>query len=187
MDLIWYNHLRTKAKTDVGEYHITQIIAEKTTYMVELMWSDMSPMSVRTTYRSVKVGESHLIQIAKAMANAHYKKMHVPNRVARDSTKNCILIDDVSYSISALRDAAIEKLRPHTKNIGYHMPPFFYTGSPYADAMLALGVEPMGKIPKNFKAECVPRATTPAAMSQNQIWPKIFNVNKKYHYMDELC
>lgn len=186
MALFWYNHLRTKAKTDVGVYHITEWRGEKTTYTVELMWTDERPMSTVTAGRSAIVGKSHLIQIVKAMANDHYKMMHLPSRVKRDSTRNCILIDGVPYQLSTLRDAAIKKLKPHTKNVGYNMPPFFYTGSPYADAMLALGVTPMHEIPSGFQVECVPQATKPAAMSQNQIWPQVFNVNKKYHYMEEL-
>lgn len=101
-------------------------------------------------------------------------------RVFRDSTNDCLLIDGVPYSIMTLRDAVIEKLRPHTKNIGYNIPPFFYSGSPYADAMLALGVDPKDEVPDNFRAEWVPQSTKPAAMSQNQIWPKIFNVEKIY-------
>lgn len=63
----------------------------------------------------------------------------------------------------------------------YHRPPFFYTGSPYGEALLALGVQPIKALDKLPPIEFVggaldrDRSTRPW-FGEPQAWPVIFDV-----------
>jgi hypothetical protein len=79
------------------------------------------------------------------------------------------------FSLSDLKDAVFAKLKSSgSDNTAFDAPPWFYSGSPYADAICALGCAEV-EAPKEYSVEHVPplgkvwRARKPA-------WPDIFGV-----------
>lgn len=67
---------------------------------------------------------------------------------------NVIVVDGLGYHLAALAEASYALVKD-TDNPAFHMPGWFYSGSPYAEQIKALGVTPY-PIPKNFRAEYVP-------------------------------
>ena len=64
-----------------------------------------------------------------------------------------VVVDGQAYSLRDLVDASYAMVKGlGSKNPGSDMPPWFYSGSPYADQIKALGVQPI-PVPENFSAE----------------------------------
>lgn len=102
-------------------------------------------------------------------------------RVMRASSY--IKVDDKWFHLHALANAAFNKVKQSGySNAAFHAPPFFYTGSPYGDAILELGVEPIAE-PVFERIECVPQdrkmSATPTGRPH---WPQIFNVDPSLAY-----
>lgn len=86
-----------------------------------------------------------------------------------------LLIDGHFYSLSDCVDLAYNAVvYSGSKNPAFDMPPWFYSGSPYADAILALGVMRV-KPPEAFQAEFVPKSALGWA-ARPPAWPEIFGV-----------
>jgi hypothetical protein len=86
--------------------------------------------------------------------------------------RNTLIIDGIGYSLDQLTTAAFEEAKLYgSKNPAFHMPGWFYSGSPYGTQILDLatrkGLIPI-VIPDNFTPEYMPklgyiwRATEPA-------------------------
>ena len=67
------------------------------------------------------------------------------NAVTRRPGAEWFEIDGVRRDLTALRNAEYQRANSlHPDNPAYHMRPMFYTGSPYADELLALIAEGEG-------------------------------------------
>lgn len=74
---------------------------------------------------------------------------------------NAIVVGELAFSLSQLVDLAFEEAKSYgAENPAFHMPGWFYSGSPYGEQILALterhSVEP-APIPKDFIPEYVPK------------------------------
>lgn len=82
------------------------------------------------------------------------------------------------FNLKDLVDTAFEQVKAWgCDNPGFNMPSWFYTGSLYADEIVALGckeVEP----PKTYCIEFVPRLGK-VWRRREPIWPEIFNCKAK--------
>ena len=103
-------------------------------------------------------------------------------RVIRGGIHICI--DGTFYLLHDLTRAADKKLEAAgIKYPGSHRPPFFRSGSPYADALLTLGVSPV-TLPNEFVAEHVPHLDKPLPgfEKSDKIWATIFGVPAEWSY-----
>jgi hypothetical protein len=79
------------------------------------------------------------------------------------------------YSLYDAVEKAFAEVRAFgSNNVAFDAPPWFYTGSPYGDAILALGPIEMPS-PQFFRAEYLPQSK-PGWARQSPIWPKVFGV-----------
>ena len=82
------------------------------------------------------------------------------------------------YTLSALSDKALARVTASgSKNPGFDMPPWFYTGSPYADEIESLGCAEVTP-PTEYRKEHVP-ALGVVWRSREPAWPSIFNCEVK--------
>lgn len=69
-----------------------------------------------------------------------------------------VVVDGHAYNLRDLADASYATVKGlGSKNPGFDMPMWFFTGSPYADQIKALGVQPM-PVPDDFCAEYLPQS-----------------------------
>jgi hypothetical protein len=83
--------------------------------------------------------------------------------------RDCVVVDERAYSLAALTEAAYQwAVCAGSTNPAFDMPGWFYSGSPYAEQIKALGV-PCGDVPDDFCPEYVP---TPAKLwrSRPTLW-----------------
>jgi len=95
-----------------------------------------------------------------------------------------IRIDGAFYLLRDLTRASDKKLEAAgVKYPGSHRPPFFRSGSPYADALLSLGVSPI-TLPNGFVPEHVPHLDKPLPGFEvsDKIWATIFDVPTEWAY-----
>lgn len=77
-------------------------------------------------------------------------------RVVRTDTEH-VRVDGVWFRTFDLRDALEDIVRAAgSRNVAFDMPPALYTGSPWADVLLSLGVAPV-TAPRDWRAVAVPR------------------------------
>ena len=82
------------------------------------------------------------------------------------------------YTLSALSDKAFARVTASgSKNPGFDMPPWFYTGSPYADEIESLGCAEVTPSTE-YRKEHVP-ALGVVWRSREPAWPSIFNCEVK--------
>lgn len=98
--------------------------------------------------------------------------------VLRDSKNNLLKVGNEFYSLSKLVDTVFEIVKQHSPNPAFHMPGWFYSGSPYGKEICDLGVEPLKDTPKEFIPEFVPPLGK-VWRSREPLWPKIFNCEVK--------
>lgn len=80
------------------------------------------------------------------------------------------------YSMFALTDKAFAIVKASgSNNPAFDAPPWFYTGSPYADAIVNLGCKEVTP-PTSYNVECVPLLGK-VWRSREPAWPEIFNVD----------
>lgn len=80
-----------------------------------------------------------------------------------------VVVDGQAYNLRALVKASYAMVKElGSKNPGFDMPPWFFSGSPYAEQIKALGVQPI-PIPENFTAEYLPQST-PGWSRRPPIW-----------------
>ena len=80
------------------------------------------------------------------------------------------------YSLHALADKAFAIVKASgSNNPAFDAPPWFYTGSPYADAIVNLGCKEVTE-PPVYQVECVPPLGK-VWRSKEPAWPEIFNVD----------
>jgi hypothetical protein len=78
------------------------------------------------------------------------------------------------FDLRALVDTAFERVRAWgSDNPGFDAPNWFYTGSPYADEIVALGCAGVDA-PKEYRIESVPPLGK-VWRSRDPLWPVIFN------------
>jgi len=78
------------------------------------------------------------------------------------------------YNLHDLVDTVFERVKAWgSNNPGFDTPNWFYTGSPYADEIVALGCSEVDA-PANYRIECVPRLGK-VWRSREPMWPEIFN------------
>lgn len=83
------------------------------------------------------------------------------------------------YSISALVDRAFGIVTASgSRNPGFDMPHWFYTGSPYGDEIESLGCAEVAP-PTEYRKEYVPELGT-VWRSREPAWPSIFNCKVKH-------
>jgi hypothetical protein len=99
------------------------------------------------------------------------------NTVTRTNTGH-IFANGKCYSLFALVNKAFDIVKASgSNNPAFDMPPWFYTGSPYADAIVNLGCEELTP-PDIYMVECVPPLGN-VWRSREPAWAKIFNVDVK--------
>lgn len=82
------------------------------------------------------------------------------------------------YVLKDLVDRAFEIAKKSGSiNPAFDTPSWFYTGSPYADEIVALGCETTNE-PENYQIECVPKLGK-VWRSREPAWPEIFNCEVK--------
>lgn len=82
------------------------------------------------------------------------------------------------YRLKDLVERAFEIVKESgSNNPGFDTPSWFYTGSPYANEIVALGCDTTNE-PANYRIECVPRLGR-VWRSREPAWPKIFNCEVK--------
>ena len=89
-----------------------------------------------------------------------------------------ILVGGRFFLLRDLLEAVEVKLRAvGLKSLSGQRPPFFYTGSPYAEAIINLGVSEVGR-PQCFQVEYVPHHPHGGMpwFGSHRIWPDVFNV-----------
>jgi hypothetical protein len=97
------------------------------------------------------------------------------NIVMRTNTGH-IFVNGKCYNLFALVNKAFAIVKASgSNNPAFDMPPWFYTGSPYADAIVNLGCKEVAP-PTSYKVECVPELGK-VWRSREPAWPKIFNVD----------
>jgi hypothetical protein len=100
-------------------------------------------------------------------------------RVLRDSTNDLLKVDENYFSLSQIVDRVYEIVSKHSSNPGFDMPPWFYSGSPYADEILNIGIEPLKLKPKEFQPEFLPQSNNKNWKAKQPLWTKIFNCEEK--------
>lgn len=100
-------------------------------------------------------------------------------RVLRDSTNDLLKVDDKYLSLSSLVDHIFNIVKQHSSNPGFDMPPWFYSCSPYADELIALGSDFIVDKPKEFRPEFLPQSTKKSWSSREPTWPTIFDCEIK--------
>lgn len=111
--------------------------------------------------------------------------------VYRDSGTNCLLIDDIPYSLSSMVEFVYNKLivKSTTCSNGktYHIyadyPPLFFSGSPYGAYLLSLGLTPLKEIPNNFSPEYLLKIGKKPAMASTK-WATILGLDSSLYYCD---
>ena len=99
-------------------------------------------------------------------------------KVIRTDTGH-IKVGDTWFTVQSLVDAAFDKVKAAgSTNPAFDQPPFFYSGSPYGDAILTLGCTPMESGPKDFKVEWVCHDGKKPWRSRDPIWPELFAVDQ---------
>lgn len=89
------------------------------------------------------------------------------------------MVSDKCFLLSDLADAAYAALVDHgSRNPGFDMPPFFYTGSPYGEAILKMGC-PEVDPPRAWRAEYVPQDGVEPWANRKPIWPEVFGIEQK--------
>ena len=97
------------------------------------------------------------------------------NTVTRTNTGH-IFANGKCYSLFALVNKAFDIVKASgSNNPAFDMPPWFYTSSPYADAIVNLGCEEV-LAPSIYMVECVPPLGN-VWRSREPAWPKIFNMD----------
>lgn len=82
------------------------------------------------------------------------------------------------YNLSDLVNIAYNIVKDSgSSNPAFDTPPWFYTGSPYADEIVSLGCDVIDA-PKTYKVEHVPELGY-VWRSREPAWPKIFNCKVK--------
>lgn len=80
------------------------------------------------------------------------------------------------YTLYALVDNAFDIVKSSgSNNPAFDMPPWFYTGSPYADAIVNLGCAEV-PAPSIYMVECLPLLGN-VWRSREPAWPSIFNMD----------
>jgi hypothetical protein len=83
------------------------------------------------------------------------------------------------FRLRDLGDAAHARLvAGGSDNPGFDMPPFFRSGAPYGEQLLALGC-PEVSPPASYAVEWVPQFDHAPWRARLPIWPRIFGVNQK--------
>lgn len=99
------------------------------------------------------------------------------NTVIRTDTGH-ICANGKWYTLSVLVDKVFEIVKTSgSNNPAFDMPPWFYTGSPYADELVNLGCKEV-TAPETYKVEYVP-ALGKVWRSRELTWPSIFNCSIK--------
>ncbi|MCU0909770.1 MAG: hypothetical protein MUE98_00050 [Rhodobacteraceae bacterium] len=81
------------------------------------------------------------------------------------------------FRTADLADAAFDLVRrAGSENPAFDMPPFFYTGSPYGEALLALGVAPCDP-PPSYRVMFTPHFGKSPWWRRAPIWPSVFGVD----------
>ena len=94
--------------------------------------------------------------------------------VTRTNTGH-IRVNGKWFNLTDVVNAAFDKVRASgSDNPAFDMPPFFYTGAPYAEAIIALGCDEVAP-PKSYRAEYVPPLGE-VWRSREPAWPAIFGV-----------
>lgn len=101
-------------------------------------------------------------------------------KVRRTDTGH-IAVGDKFFCMSEIYDAAEEKLRAAgAKNIPFNMAPFFYTGCPYGQAIMDLGVSEVSR-PRFFRVEVVPHDGKRPFRFHEPIWPEVFGLDQSLY------
>jgi hypothetical protein len=78
------------------------------------------------------------------------------------------------FLLDDLVDTVFEQIKAWgSNNPAFDAPGWFYTESPYADEIVALGCAEINP-PKEYRIECVPRLGK-VWRSREPLWPEIFN------------
>lgn len=90
-------------------------------------------------------------------------------------------IGDEWYSTRELLEVIDRRLtEAGSTNIGFDRPPFFRTGTPYGEALLALGCKPI-KGPEKYRIAVVPHDGKKPWRSRKPIWPEVFNADQSLY------
>jgi hypothetical protein len=100
-------------------------------------------------------------------------------RVLRDSRNNLLKVDEYYFSLSEVVDHVYTIVCQYSDNPGFDMPPWFFSGSPYADEILRLGITPIQHQVREFTPEFTP-AARPTWRANEPKWMSIFNSEEKY-------
>lgn len=97
-----------------------------------------------------------------------------------------IAVGSECFEIKDLVNAVMFDLKEYgCKNIGFHMPPFFTTGSPYGDALLRLA-EKHGiastQMPKDMDVAGVPYYGSCCHFKRTAMWPIVFDCDPNLFY-----
>lgn len=94
--------------------------------------------------------------------------------VLRDSRNNLLKVGENYYCLSELIDTAFYIVKRNSDNPAFDMPSWFYSGSPYGENILKLGVNPIEETPSEFIPEYVPKLGK-VWRSREPAWPQIFD------------
>lgn len=83
------------------------------------------------------------------------------------------------FSVHDVADAALSAVvAAGSRNPAFDMPPFCYSGCPYADAILALGCDEISPAPDTARAMLTPHDGKKPARCREPIWPEVFGVDQ---------
>lgn len=100
------------------------------------------------------------------------------DRVQRTNTGH-LVVDGKWYWLQDVADAAYKKLKAAgSSNPAFDMPPLFFTGSPYGDAVHRLGCTEV-RPPKTYRVEYVPHGGRKPWRAISPIWPEVFGLDAK--------
>jgi hypothetical protein len=87
-------------------------------------------------------------------------------------------VDDRWFTVQSVADAAYRRLEEAgSSNPAFDAPPFCFTGCPYADAILALGLPYTLTPPESATVEYVPHDGKKPWRAREPIWPAVFGVD----------
>lgn len=101
--------------------------------------------------------------------------------VVRTNTGH-VFVGQRCFRLRDLGNAAYRKVvDAGSSNPAYDLPPFFWTGSPYGEAILLLNCAQVDP-PSHWLIEHVPRGSRRPWKSHRPIWPEVFGVDPDLYF-----